>query len=65
MGDRVEQDGAQLLAFAGSLSAAELFNGARALDSDGHQAADGFQSLPRQDRTGDDNGQNRDMPTNT
>ena len=42
MGDRIEQDGAQLFAFAGSLGAAEFFDGARALDGNGHQAADGL-----------------------
>src|SRR5258708_35718656 len=53
MRHRIEQDGAQLLAFAGGLSAAEFFDGARALDGGGHQAADGLQSLPRKYRTGD------------
>ena len=53
MRDRIEQDGTQLLAFASRLRAAKSFNGARTLDSDGHQAADGLQGLPRQHRTGD------------
>ena len=53
MRDRIEQDGTQLLAFAGSLGAAEFFDGAGALDGDGHQAADGLQGLPREHGPGD------------
>src|ERR1700675_4980387 len=53
MRDRIEQNGTQLLAFAGGFSAAEFFDSARALDGDGHQAAYGLQSLPRKYRTRD------------
>jgi len=47
MGDGIEQDGAQLLAFAGGLGAAEFFDGARALDEMATRLADGLQGLPR------------------
>ena len=50
MGDGIEQDGAQLLAFARGFCAAEFFDGAGALHGDADQAPDRFQGLPRKER---------------
>ena len=53
MGDGIEQNGAQLLAFTGGFGAAEFFESAGALDGNGDQAADGLQGLPGETGTGD------------
>src|SRR6202789_1830266 len=45
--DRIEQHGAELLAFAGGLGATEFFDGAGALNGDGHQTADRFERMSR------------------
>ena len=52
MGDRIEQDGAQLFALARGFGAAEFFEGAGALDGDGDEAADRLQGLAGETRAG-------------
>ncbi len=52
VGDGVEQGGFEALALALGFCLAELFDGARALDGDGDERADGFDGLAREQRAG-------------